>query len=200
MTDAPPRTIIGRPPFSVDGVTELSRFVDVAPDPMALVDAGWQILFANARLCTLLGRSLDSLVGTNAGDLLDSRDRRYADARVREDLELPMDGPIGDQESVTALRGDGSRIPITVSISRLEGRYRGLHLTTIRDVTTDIEIEARAGEIARLYAMLATANAAILRSQSRVEVYDELCRVATASGDFRQAWVGVGSATDERLT
>jgi len=192
MTDAPARPPGLGAPTASGPVMELRRFVDLSPEPMTIMDTEGRLLHANGPLCRLLAREQGALVGVDSSDFLAPTDRRYAQARFRDGLALPMDGPIGDVEMMTAVRGDGTHVPIRVSLSRLDGRYEGLFLTVVHDATDDLPSEARANEIGRLYAMLAAANTAILHSRSAAEVFDELCRVATNEGDFRLAWVALG--------
>lgn len=51
------------------------------------------------------------------------------------------------------------------------------------------EQQGRIVRLARLYAVMSSINAAILRSGGRAELFDEVCRIAVDAGSFRLAWL-----------
>lgn len=74
-------------------------------------------------------------------------------------------------------------------------------IAILRDRTEKIvrDSEARARQLARLYAVSSRVNEAITRIREPQELYDVACRIAVEEGFARLAWVGIYQDDDDRL-
>jgi diguanylate cyclase len=76
--------------------------------------------------------------------------------------------------------------PIFDAAGRFTG-YRGV----ATEITRRKEAEARIKRLNRVYAVLSSINALILRVRGRDELFRESCRMAVDAGGFRMAWIGI---------
>ncbi len=60
-----------------------------------------------------------------------------------------------------------------------------------RDITERREHERKLAQLSRVHAVLSGINSAIVRVNSRDELFRDACRIAVGAGQFRMAWVGV---------
>jgi diguanylate cyclase (GGDEF)-like protein/PAS domain S-box-containing protein len=59
------------------------------------------------------------------------------------------------------------------------------------DITERREHEQRIARLTRIYAVLTGINSAIVRIRDRIELFQEVCRIAVTEGVFEMAWVAV---------
>jgi diguanylate cyclase (GGDEF)-like protein/PAS domain S-box-containing protein len=108
------------------------HLVEVLPDGVALVDEGGDIRYANERLITLSGYSLEQLVGLAVAELVPSGDvPARAARRKRRAVAAATDERSGAERHL--VRVDGGDVPVTVSVSPLTIAERAWRLVIIRD-------------------------------------------------------------------
>jgi PAS domain S-box-containing protein len=122
---------------------KLSSFLEAAPDGVVIADADGKIVRVNAQTEKLFGHPRTALVGQPLEMLLPERLRERhrlhraayaADARARA---------MGSSLELVGLRGDGSAVPVEISLSPLEIDGAPLVCGTIRDVSERKRAEAR---------------------------------------------------------
>jgi GAF domain-containing protein len=93
-------------------------------------------------------------------------------------------------------RKDGSTFWVSLSGRRLQEETAGRihHLGMARDITERRQAQERIQGLNRVYAVLSSTNALILRVSDRRELYREACRIALDRGGFRSPgsarWTG----------
>ncbi len=90
-------------------------------------------------------------------------------------------------------RKDGRLIDLLVWTAPLRderGRVTGI-MASAQEITGQKEMESKLMRVNRLYALLSSTNAAIVRLHSRQTLFDEICRIAVEKGEFRAAWIGM---------
>jgi len=104
------------------------------PDALLVADAAGTIVLANAMAATLLGYSVDALVGLNVDvlvpDAIRPRHAAYREAYGRS----PRARPMGTQMELVAKRGDGSTVMVEIALSPLQGQGLPLVVAAIRDI------------------------------------------------------------------
>jgi PAS domain S-box-containing protein/diguanylate cyclase (GGDEF)-like protein len=88
---------------------------------------------------------------------------------------------------------DGSLIDVSLTISPIHdagGRIVGASKIA-RDITERKRAEQKIRHLNRVYAVLSSINALIVRVRDRDELFTEACRIAVEVGLFKLAWVGV---------
>jgi diguanylate cyclase (GGDEF)-like protein/PAS domain S-box-containing protein len=90
-------------------------------------------------------------------------------------------------------RPDGERVWILVSTRLLGGTAMSPYgvMVSFRNITRRRAMDDRIVRLTRLYSLLAEANQAILRADTRQEVFDAACRVTVQDGGLRFAWIGL---------
>jgi diguanylate cyclase (GGDEF)-like protein/PAS domain S-box-containing protein len=155
------------------------------------------ITTANPAAADILGLTLDQLCGGTP------RDPRWR--AVREDGsplpgdEHPASVTLRTGQELTDVvlgveRPDGERVWLLVCSRMLsdgaEGAPYGV-MVSFRNVTRRRALDKRIARLTRLYSLLAVANQAILRADSRQEVYDAACQVTVRDGGLALAWIGL---------
>jgi PAS domain S-box-containing protein len=119
------------------------------------------------------------------------------DIRPEEDLPRLMENlaqprlPIQHSSGWRHRLKDGTVIDVEISSHTidLEGRFSAL--VVAQDVTERIKAESRVRYLTRLYATLSQVNQAIVRIQSREDLFQSICEVAVRFGEFHMAWIGL---------
>jgi PAS domain S-box-containing protein len=126
-----------------------AAIVEGAPDGVLLVDPGGRITFANRYVETLLGYAPEALIGKTIEFLMPERLRgRHLSHRAAFQAS-PSTRAMGSGLELVALRGDGSELPVEISLSPLSSED-GTYVTAIvRDVS---ERKALQAAHQRLYA------------------------------------------------
>jgi PAS domain S-box-containing protein/diguanylate cyclase (GGDEF)-like protein len=90
-------------------------------------------------------------------------------------------------------RKDGSLIDVSLTISPVHdasGRIVGASKIA-RDITEHKRTELKIRHLNRVYAVLSSINALIVRVRDRDELFWEACRIAVEVGLFKLAWIGI---------
>jgi len=113
----------------------LAALVDRAPDGVLLVDPGGRITFANPHTQVLFGYSPDELLGKTIEFLVPERFRGRHIGHQAAFHARPSTRPMGSGLELTALRSDGTELPVEISLSPIpteEGQYVA---AIVRDVS-----------------------------------------------------------------
>ncbi|MEN9804396.1 MAG: hypothetical protein RIS41_1243 [Actinomycetota bacterium] len=129
----------------------LQSALDQNPDGIVIADAAGTILYINSALRTMTGFSDEDLVGHSIDVLVPVRVRdHHAELRGRY-LTQPRTRPMGQGLDLTAMRADGSEVPVEISLSpistdndvsghRIPGTYI---VASVRDVTERLVADQR---------------------------------------------------------
>ncbi len=69
----------------------------------------------------------------------------------------------------------------------------------IRDITERKQAEQQIRRLNRLYAVLSHFGQAMVRAQTESDLFDEVCRIATETGGFLLAYVGMVDFDTQRI-
>jgi PAS domain S-box-containing protein len=112
-----------------------------ANDAIHVNSADDQILEVNERMCELVGYSREDLLTMRVADLQAPEVRQQSGHSVSEDLERRGKTAF---ESVD-LHRSGRRIPVEVSVARIEGAQGGRYVSVVRDITERKRAEEEIG-------------------------------------------------------
>jgi len=130
------RTTVAAPATpTVASEVEVFRTLFAAyPDALIVADAAGTIVLANPAAATLLGYTVDALVGLSVEalvpDVIRPRHAQYRDAYARN----PRPRPMGNQMDLVAKRRDGSEVVVEIALSPLLDHGLPLVVAAIRDV------------------------------------------------------------------
>jgi PAS domain S-box-containing protein len=135
--------------------------IDSAVDSIVVIDSRGQIEVFNKAAERLFGYTEAEVVGTNVNLLMPEPDRGHHDSYIRRHLETGERRIIGIGREVTALRRDGERVPVHLSVGELlidgERHFTGIlhdltRRSTLEEQLREATAMARLGEMAAVIA------------------------------------------------
>ncbi len=144
---------------------------------------GCRFLALNPGFERITGLRAADLVGRNAQDIFAGSDPFWADIYRRAsaaDTRLMFDSGPSDT---------GKHFSISVFPVGF-GRYA----STFRDITRQADHERNLNRLANLQAVIGLINQAVVRANTRKEMFEEICRISAEMGHFRLASVGFRDA------
>ena len=123
-------------PSGIDERTVFRSLFTAYPDALLLVDSAGIIVLANPSAATLLGYSVEELVGLDVDALVpDSVRARHASYREAYGRS-PRARPMGMQMDLVAKCRDGSEVMVEIALSPLQDHGVPLVVAAIRDIGT----------------------------------------------------------------
>jgi PAS domain S-box-containing protein len=115
--------------------------VELAPDAIVLVNAGGEIVLANAETEKLFGYTREELPGMPVESLFSDGIGDLHGDRRQEYFAAPEARPTGELSTASALRKDGAKVPVEIRLGVLPGPEGTLACASIRDVSVRGEME-----------------------------------------------------------
>lgn len=116
--------------------------VDAAPDAVLVVDKQGTILLANRQCERLLGWAEDELLGRPL-DIVVPPALRARHHRHREGyFDNPKTRPMAEDGALSALRADGTEVPVDISLSPIDTPEGTMVMAAIRDASRHRRMEA----------------------------------------------------------
>jgi PAS domain S-box-containing protein len=109
--------------------------LDAAPDPTIVVDQHGSIVFANLQVQRILGYVPSALIGQPVETLIPKRYHGTHVGHRSRFVNDPRVRPMGSGLELFCLKGDGTEIPIEISLSPVSTGGRTLVSAAIRDIT-----------------------------------------------------------------
>lgn len=117
-----------------------THWLEAFPDAVLLVDAAGNICYANSMTAELLDWSPDELLGQTVERLVPSRIPMHEQLR-RQYIAYPDHRPMSRRLGLTALRRDGSEIPVDIALRPITIAQQPCVMVAIRDVSARRQIE-----------------------------------------------------------
>jgi two-component system sensor kinase FixL len=150
----------------------LGGVLEASPDGILLVHAGGRIELGNRRAGAILGRTPRELAGAQVQELLDPGGASRPGRSALEVL-LSSEGPL----QLTARRGDGSTVPVEVTVRALRSPGEALLCCGLRDATEERRVRE---EAARLRNELAFVGRTAMLAEMAAGIAHELNQPLTA--------------------
>jgi diguanylate cyclase (GGDEF)-like protein/PAS domain S-box-containing protein len=135
--------------------------------------------------------------------LVPPRLRRRHEASMRRLLTSEQQSMLDRRIETIALRGDGTTVPVELTMQRISDTDPPLFTGFLRDITERKEAEARILRLNRLYRTLSHTSALIMRAVDSRALFRGVCRIAREHGGFigpTVQLVGARGARDEFFT
>ncbi|MGA7538694.1 MAG: PAS domain S-box protein [Steroidobacteraceae bacterium] len=181
-----------------EDVTEDKRAEEVRARMAAIVESSDDAIIGktldglitswNAGACRLFGYEAKEALGRPITLILPP-DRLDEEAQILE--RLRRGERVRHFETVRRCK-DGSLTDVSLSISPIfdsEGRIVGASKIA-RDITERRRADVKIRHLNRVYAVLSSINALIVRVRTQEELFREACRIAVEAGNFKLAWLG----------
>jgi len=162
-------------------MSEISLFMDSAPDAMMLVTPEGRIRYANAFMHKLLGYGDGALIGRMVEDCLPTARREEHRHRRNTYLANPRMRMMGEGRSLTGQRADGSEFPVEISLSPIQIGNETYVLAALRDLTERRRAEAERLIVERQYRTLVNGI-----TEYAVLLLDEAGRIKTWNAGAEQ--------------
>lgn len=125
------------------------RVVEATPNAMIVVDHRGRIVFANARTEILFGYARKELFDRPIEVLLPRSLRSHHRGLRAEYGWAPEMRPMGAGRRVRGVRKDGSEVPLEVGLSPLTVAGETMILSSIRDMSDQLEAQERQNKVER---------------------------------------------------
>ena len=181
-----------------EDVTEEKRAEEVRARMAAIVESSDDAIVGktlegiitswNDGACKLFGYEANEAIGRPITLILPP-DRLDEEAQILERLRR---GERVRHFETVRQRKNGSLIDVSLSISPIldsEGRIVGASKIA-RDITERKRADVKIRHLNRVYAVLSSINALIVRVRTQEELFREACRIAVEAGNFKLAWLG----------
>jgi diguanylate cyclase (GGDEF)-like protein/PAS domain S-box-containing protein len=157
--------------------------IEQAVDGIFIIDPEGNFLTVNTRGTEMLGYAPGELVGLN-GRLT------YVDGEQELHAQRLKEVGAGKTLQFERLvrRKDGSVFPADVSVKSLGN---GMMQVFFHDISERVQQRERILRLQRIHAVLSSINSAIVRVQTRDELFEEACRIASQHAAFHIAWIGL---------
>ncbi len=175
----------------------LEWFVAAVPEALLIVGADGVIEHANVSAAHLFGYPLDDLVGAEIETLIPAR-LRADHVRARMDFDrTPYDRPMGGKLEITALRRDGSEIPVDIELRPRRSPEGTMTIAVVRECDA---AAVRVGSAARLDVETAELQRVLARSRPLLaELGAHLAEVlANAEAQHQEGRLPDGSISEIR--
>lgn len=117
--------------------------VTQAPDGILFVSDAGTIVLTNEALCTLSGYQAHELIGQSVELFLPAQLRRLHVENRQRYASAPQRRPMGTVGDLTLLRKDGTKVPIDIALSRLDGEGHTGTVAFVRDTSETRQSERR---------------------------------------------------------
>lgn len=91
---------------------------------------------------------------------------------------------------VNGIRRDGRCFPMEIAATPIVIPGKTLFSIYIRDIVERKNQEENIKRLTRLYAVLSSINATIVRVHEAMDLFNEVCRIVVEHGKFKMAWIG----------
>jgi PAS domain S-box-containing protein len=168
-----------------------AAILNAAPDAIVTTDGTGRILEANHGFERLFGWPADEAVGKRIADVLATPAADGPDAaEARRYLATGEPGVLGRPLELEGVRRDGSRLPIELTVTRVELPGRPLFTAFLRDVSAS---RAVAEEHARLLAAEQAARESAELAWRRLRLVSDVSEILAVSLDYQSTFARLAS-------
>jgi PAS domain S-box-containing protein len=114
---------------------------EFTPDAIIVVDQTGEIRMANQQVKAMFGYRREELIGRPVEDLMPGSMRDRHKKHVAGYIQQPRVRPMGQQFELYALRKDGIRFPVDITLGPLQTREGLMVLASIRDISERKAVE-----------------------------------------------------------
>lgn len=160
-----------------------SAISDASLDGLLILDRQGGIVDVNPAYCRMTGYRIKELLGRNISDLEMDASKSLIASHIRLAVDRVQDC-FGAQLS----RKDGSAMDVQVSI-RFDNKDKS-YVLFFKDISDRKVALQKIARLTTLYRAINECNEAILYSKSRIELFQDICRIVVCLGNMKMAWVG----------
>jgi len=125
------------------------QLLDAVPDPSIVIDANGCIVYVNGRVKDVFGYEPAELIGQHMEVLLPERFRAAHPSHRIGYFNHPTPRPMGSGLDLYAQQKDGNEMPVEISLSPVSSSEETLVFATVRDVSTQKELQRQLKDASR---------------------------------------------------
>jgi PAS domain S-box-containing protein len=168
----------------------LDRHVDrynFAPSAHLTLKSDGEILEANLAAARLLGMEQSRLIHQQFTRFVEAeaQDAFFLIRRQTFNADAPQ------SVELTVVNAKAEPVFVQLNAVRSQEQPQGQFHISLTDITTRKRAEERAVKLNRAKAIMAIINRAIVHASDRLELLNEICRLAVEKGGFKLAWIGM---------
>lgn len=122
---------------------KFETFLEAAPDAIVIVDPDGKMVLLNSLAEKMFGYTRDEMIFQNVELLVPDNLRSRHENHRRQFFKDPKTRRMGEGQSLTGKRKDGSAFPIEISLSPLESKGENFVISIIRDISSRKQLEAK---------------------------------------------------------
>lgn len=167
-------------------------------EAITLRDASGNLVYQSPGAERILGYKVDQHGGLSASDLFHPGDLDAVRMRMQAAMQKPGEPMYGIHR---VRHKDGHYIWLEGSITNLLGDENVQAVVgNFRDITQRKKDEEKLRIVNRLYAFVSAINQAIVHITSPETLFNKVCDIATSTGEFKLAWLGLIDERTQQLT
>ncbi len=160
-----------------------NAFINATDDMTFIKDSKFRYIQLNMRYARFFKKPVSEIIGKTDFDLMD-----YSAAkRCREtDIQAIKENKLVVNEEVVGERiYETKKFPVKLGTDEIGiGAF-------IRDITETRQARERIENLLWMYSMLCQINQTMTRAKDRQQVFKSVCNIATSTGRFTMAWIGI---------
>ncbi len=182
-----------------DSLTELNRdqserryrtLIEQSSDAIAILTVTGIPFYVSPSIKNVLGYPEEELLQMNVFDICHPDDRDSlveVMTKVMANPGMPIKGHIG---RIKHKNGTWRWLDAIVTNMLHDPTINGI-VDNFRDVTDIIEAEKQLQHANRLYAFISKVNQAIVHTNTENDLFNQVCKIATETGQFKTVWIGL---------
>jgi diguanylate cyclase (GGDEF)-like protein/PAS domain S-box-containing protein len=175
----------------------LHDIVEASQDWIWELDADARFTFSNSAVHSILGIASEAVLQLPFADFLHPEDR-IASARLLPDPALGERAVRGRRARWMHIDGSHRWLESSATVV-LQGEQFAGYRGNLRDVTRQLEHEARIARLNRIQILLSSVNAAVAQEHDEGKLLQEICRLAVEKGGYARAIVALQDAPGSEL-
>ena len=154
-------------------------------------------LQVNQKLCEILGYTREELLQLTSLDVTPSEDR---DLAVDYNEQLLRGDITSYSREKRYMRKDGTIIWTNISLTAVRGPdgRPSYVMSVIQDVSERKQAEERLRKVDRARKVMAECNHVMVHASDEIQLLQDMCKTAVASGGYRMAWVGFAEHDEDK--
>ncbi len=182
-----------------DSLTELNRdererryraLIQHSSDATAIFTTTGKTIYISPSVKNVLGYTEEEALGMNVLDICHEDDREALEAVMAKVIENPGVPIKGHVSRIRHKDGTWRWLDAIVTNMLHDPAINGI-VDNFRDVTYIVEAEKQLLHANRLYAFISKVNQAIVHTDNENDLFDQVCKIATETGQFKTVWIGL---------
>lgn len=157
-----------------------------ANDVIMLLDSDNRIIDINDRAVSVYGYTKEEFLNLGIADILTEENKFEIGRELNKIAETA-----GWIFEARHKKKDGTVFPVEISASLVKVEGAVFYQSIIRDITERREAQDKIEYLNRIYAFLSQVNQSVVRTESKRQLFDDICKVAVEFGSFPFAWIGI---------